>query len=899
MLRPKLVIGQRIITAVVAPLALALSMGVSHPAAAACSGLPATAGNDTLDCNDANGAINLLTGDDKITINTGAVFTGTVTGAAGNDLIVINGGTSGNNVTAGTGTASLGDTADRIFMFDGTITGGEVQLGSGQNNFFVFMGGTIQPNLGGSGSVEINRGSRNAVLVFDGGTLTVEEGIEFQSGNAGLVAGPVDPTIYFRSGIIEAEEIELVATDFGGANPTDVTVIFDPVNSKDPAYFQALANAAANGADPTLSTANLNAALFSAPANPDDDHQMIVKAKEVEFGAGDDRLIFDGAINDGEGHHNLVLQGEEEEPGEFEITEFGGGDGDDTLTVTGQSQLLLGELESFEFLNVLNSSKLVLEGEEYDDIEELTIDGSSILWVTAATTFEAEHIEIGAPNGGAEPLKVSNQYAAFDPGGILMFGAQPAGEGDDDDDEEEASGPLNTVLEIGTNTVVNAGTLGTLNGIAGDTVTVIGGGYESQNGNFVIDTRLGDSNSLTDRFNLDPTQPVDGLTTIYVSNAGGIGGITGHGATDGIVIVTGPAGFGPTGAFQLGVNLTGRREVLAGAFSYQLVTSGTTARLQSDILDQVPAYTAVSSVAQRFASAGLGTLYKRMGEIRLGQGGDQPLGNGGGGAWVRGIYGDYDIDPSTGYAFSQRNDGLLMGADAGVRTEGGRLLFGLFGGYGSADADVAATIWGLNSVSNIDLSAWSFGGYGTYYENGRPGTGYYFDAVFKADMLDYQMTSVARSTSASTDGYAATISGETGYGFAVGSNLSLQPQAQLSYTTVSTSNYTDSYGIKVGNGAAESLIGRASMQLQGNYGFGGSGWFTPYVIASVLSEFLGDNETVVGGTPFQSDMGLTWFEAGGGVTAELSNSISLYGSAEYSFGDVEGWGGTGGVKARW
>jgi hypothetical protein len=35
------------------------------------------------------------------------------------------------------------------------------------------------------------------------------------------------------------------------------------------------------------------------------------------------------------------------------------------------------------------------------------------------------------------------------------------------------------------------------------------------------------------------------------------------------------------------------------------------------------------------------------------------------------------------------------------------------------------------------------------------------------------------------------------------------------------------------------------------------------------------------------------------VTAEVSQSLSLYGSAEYSFGDIEGWGGTGGVKARW
>ncbi len=348
--------------------------------------------------------------------------------------------------------------------------------------------------------------------------------------------------------------------------------------------------------------------------------------------------------------------------------------------------------------------------------------------------------------------------------------------------------------------------MGTLNGIAGDTVTIVGGGYVSNNGNMVIDTQLGGNNSLTDRFDFDPTQAVDGLTTIYVNNAGGKGAFTGHGATDGIVIVTGPDGFGPTGAFQLGVNLTGRREVLAGAFSYQAITSGTTVRLQSDVLDQVPAYTVASSATQRFASTGLGTLYKRLGEVRLGHSNDRTFAGGAGSVWARGLYGDYDIDPQAGYAFSQKTDGVLMGVDGTVGTEsGGRMIFGVFGGYGSSDADVSATIWGKNSTSKIDLSGWSVGGYGTYWENGRPGMGYYFDGVIKADILDYDMTSAARSTSATTDGYAATISGETGYGFGLGGNLSLQPQAQLSYTTVSISNYTDSYNISVGNGAAESL----------------------------------------------------------------------------------------------
>lgn len=53
------------------------------------------------------------------------------------------------------------------------------------------------------------------------------------------------------------------------------------------------------------------------------------------------------------------------------------------------------------------------------------------------------------------------------------------------------------------------------------------------------------------------------------------------------------------------------------------------------------------------------------------------------------------------------------------------------------------------------------------------------------------------------------------------------------------------------------------------------------------------------GTEFVSDVGGTWYSAGGGVTAQLANAVSLYGSGEYHFGDVEGWQGTGGLKLNW
>jgi outer membrane autotransporter protein len=647
---------------------------------------------------------------------------------------------------------------------------------------------------------------------------------------------------------------------------------------------------------------------------------------EIRTGGGTDRVDINGGELNGtllftDGGDDSVrlrdVNNLEEEEENFEINPdlvFDGGAGYDVFRAEDESEVRLdNEIVNFEFLLVEEQSVLVLTGEEYEfgDVGDdpathgISVVEGSQLWFTGAEEVEATHIEIGGPTGEAS-LKVSNQYAAFDPGGMLMFGNFPA-EGDDDDGGgDDEAGPVNTVLEIGPNSLINNGTVGTLNGIVGDTVTVTGGPYiaASATAKMVIDTQLGGSNSPTDRFNFTFAGlggPVQGsTTTIYVNNVGGIGAFTGKGPTDGIVIVSAPAGFAPN-AFQLGVNqLTGKQEVLAGAFSYRLFNSPTAALLQSDILDQVPGYAIVSSVAQRYASAGLGTLYKRMGEVRLGRGDGKTIGNAGAGMWVRGFYNDSDVSPETGFAFSQENQGVMGGADIDLGSSaGGHFLAGAFGGYGTANAGTSATIWGVNSPSTVDLNAYTFGFYGSYYDVGRPGTGLYVDGVFKVDITDFEIASAVRASSASTDGYTSTVSGETGYGFNLGGNLTLQPQAQLSYISVSNQNYQDNYGVKVGSGVAESLVGRASLQLQGNYGSASGGWFAPYAIASILSDFLGDNETAIGRTPFKNDMGLTWYEAGGGVTAELGEFVSLYGSAEYSFGDIEGWGGTGGVKARW
>jgi autotransporter family porin len=129
----------------------------------------------------------------------------------------------------------------------------------------------------------------------------------------------------------------------------------------------------------------------------------------------------------------------------------------------------------------------------------------------------------------------------------------------------------------------------------------------------------------------------------------------------------------------------------------------------------------------------------------------------------------------------------------------------------------------------------------------------------------------------------------------------IQPQAQLAYTDLSIDSFTDAapYGLGVSYGVTESLIGRVGIQLQANLVQPGGGTISPYAIFNVLSEFEGDNQSTVAGTDFKSDVSGTWYSAGGGVTAQLANNLNLYGSGEYSFGDVEGWQGTGGVKLNW
>ncbi|NKX16839.1 autotransporter outer membrane beta-barrel domain-containing protein [Ochrobactrum pseudogrignonense] len=69
-------------------------------------------------------------------------------------------------------------------------------------------------------------------------------------------------------------------------------------------------------------------------------------------------------------------------------------------------------------------------------------------------------------------------------------------------------------------------------------------------------------------------------------------------------------------------------------------------------------------------------------------------------------------------------------------------------------------------------------------------------------------------------GRATTASIEAGYGFDLGNNVVLQPQAQLIYSKIKADSFTDTYGIHVYDQSAKSLIGRVGVRLEKTIYFG-------------------------------------------------------------------------------
>ncbi|MCK0209875.1 autotransporter outer membrane beta-barrel domain-containing protein [Starkeya koreensis] len=683
-----------------------------------------------------------------------------------------------------------------------------------------------------------------------------------------------------------------------------------------------------------------------------------IRLDDIDGGDGDDTIVVAGTddedswirldnIRGGDGDDYVKLSGLDNMNSNFSIWGgLDGGRGFDTLVVTNGSTLSLDDVEHFQQLGVSKNSYLELtqryvnfNGTEGTD-GLVVVDPTSYLRLTDSKadldtgTFVLE--------GSADEAGYREIYTGPDAGFLKVTGGVLDVAGNSVDGTSNTRVELyhhdgdETLGDLPAATFINQGTIALHNGqfvsgipqdVAGDRFT-INGDYIG-GGNLLIDTFLYDAASATDILVINGNVSSEAVTTIYVNNTNPGEGInTGTTVGSGIKVVDITEGhLSPDETFQLAQNpVSGRREVMAGAFAYRLYQDPTTGGmsdassggdwfLRAGYTSQATSYATAPSAVQNHFYAGMDTLYKRLGEMRQqeqfeGRNADldpvtgkapafQPLPAPKFQMWGRGGGSDLTYDVSGGWDFSQQTWGMQAGGDYTFDYSGWRVTAGAFGGYGWSDVDVAGDWTSWDSGSSMDINGWSAGIYTSIRQVGlAPGAGFYTDLVGKVDVLDIDITSTSNVT-ANTSANVWGASAEVGYGFEMPNAWVIQPQVQLAYVVAKQDDYYDSIGTYVSPGDAQSLIGRLGLQVQSTYVMATGQTITPYATFNVLSEFMGDNKTNVAGTVLTSDINGTWYNAGLGFTADLNSTVALFGNAEYNFGDVEGWVGQGGIKFRW
>ncbi|MBZ5792041.1 autotransporter outer membrane beta-barrel domain-containing protein [Burkholderia contaminans] len=440
--------------------------------------------------------------------------------------------------------------------------------------------------------------------------------------------------------------------------------------------------------------------------------------------------------------------------------------------------------------------------------------------------------------------------------------------------------------------------------LAGSYKTLTTGSYVGNGGTIALNTFLGADASPTDRVIVNGGT-ASGTTGLKIANTAGTGAQT---KGDGIpVVVTTNGGTTTASAFQLA------GPVQAGAYEYRLYrggqgdANGWYLRSQLDPSDPgdpihpsgggdgggngnggtlayrpgVAGYALTPLLNADYGFSTLGKLHERVGDI-------------------------YNLDkqqPGNRDGVWGRIGGQSLDANAGRFAADERTFFAQFGkdwtldqapnGGGSTHAGVTASIGVSNasfsdmaradtanlstSTGSVEMHAQSVGGYWTKYLS----DGTYFDSVGQVTHYGNRYRD-SYGNEASQNGFGIALSQEAGKPFAIGSlPVAIEPQAQLMYQYLKLNGFNDNVSAVSGT-TTNALRGRVGVRifrpnLQSDSGGGAA---TPYFTADVLHDFLSPGQTVVGGTPFATHFGRTWYELGVGVTAGFGKSGELYANAK-------------------
>ncbi|WP_267224116.1 autotransporter outer membrane beta-barrel domain-containing protein [Dyella silvae] len=295
----------------------------------------------------------------------------------------------------------------------------------------------------------------------------------------------------------------------------------------------------------------------------------------------------------------------------------------------------------------------------------------------------------------------------------------------------------------------------------------------------------------------------------------------------------------------------------------------------------------------------LGTYDQRQGGQLLATGnGWVPAG------WVRVLgYSDHQQQGGAGAQpqFDGHMDGAQVGHDIYARESdsGQRDRIGFFIGYLHTSGDVSGSVVGFPDARAGTLRGHADSA-GAYWTHLFPSDAY-VDAVLLGTWSHTEVNSI-QGFDNRTHGTTVAASLETGLPLRLTDYLTLEPQAQVIMQHLTTDGFTDPVST-VSFEPTNAVTGRIGARLVGDFHDAKQIW-QPYLKLDLWRNFHRDYNTVFGGVDdIPTNLASTALEAGGGVSARLSEHLSLYGEASY-LRNTDAWHRRGtqgdiGLHVRW